>query len=225
MLNRLIKQLNCPDGTADTDAVLDALRPRLIVALNAVTSELVADATGEDADAAIRASRMAGALLMTKSLTVVPDGTGSVRGAGPDRSLHAHLKREAVGSMSHPPEPRAHHAASRKTLRALAELCLRAPRGSLGWSAALWSLTHPKMPIELQIDELTAVTRACAAAFPPLGVRALGALQHVAADAIPADLDPRVAREVEREAAGAQKGTRTTAVSIRTAPSTDCEID
>ena len=212
MLDRLLKQLVVPDGTADANAILSALRPRLIGALNAVTSELVNETTGEGGEAAVRASGMAGTLLMSKSLTMLHDLTGpttlnmplspaSARGAPPLERSHvpAHvIKRDAIGI-----EPRAHHAAARKTVRALADLCLRAPRGSLGWGAALWSLTHRMMPIELLLDELTAVTRACATAFPPLGVRGLGVTQHAAAETPPEDLEPSIAREMERETAGA----------------------
>eukprot|EP00966_Prymnesium_polylepis_P056097 1297916-Prymnesium_polylepis.1 len=138
MLHDLISKLVGAEDRAT--AILDGLRPRLISALNAVASELCSEHIA-DSDAAIRAARMAGALLMSKSLAVKTptkrDERVTEQPKVTEQLLHARASHvKAVGTVSGAPEPRAHHAASRKALRALADMCLKAPSGSLGWAAA-----------------------------------------------------------------------------------------
>ena len=137
MLSTLLERLS--SGSDETIAI--ALRPRIIAALNAVTAELSSQTAAAEA---VRSSKMAGALLMHKTLFPSSPALAQAVPAAAKRPV-----TELGTGLSLGPQPaldaRAHQVAARKTVRALAEMCLRQPQGmGSDWALITTSLapTH-----------------------------------------------------------------------------------
>ena len=172
MLSALLERLVTTTEESQVALLVGALRPRLVAVLNAVSSELNSDSAIMTAAGAVRAARMAGVLLVHQALMSPPQvqtQRAHLLTPGSGQGEHLAARRDGLRSQDggppgsagqhspaappSTPDGRAHAIAARKTLRAVADMCLRLPNGSEGWSAALWVVTHPKLSVDLLVRQ------------------------------------------------------------------------
>ncbi|KAL3927076.1 MAG: hypothetical protein SGPRY_002990 [Prymnesium sp.] len=215
MLLSIARAAAAPSHPSHASAVRE-LRANEARVLDSVSRELRERVAALEQGETLQAIKLASLLLIRPPIVSKPEEneqttpTGAegraeeVRGGEGPREKRQERASNASGDLSTTARPLAALPvgalleAQRGAIRALANLCLCSPSGSLAWAAALWALCHPGMPNAPLLQEYSLVSRACATALDCRGLhtRAAGG---AAKQLLPPDLGSDLAAELQRE--------------------------